>query len=66
MEYVGGFIHGYEPEEGPDSGNAGIAATGAVLARAFDMSEEVAHQFGVQVVDLEFRWNPAGPFAGEA
>ena len=35
-------------------------------ALAFDMGEEIANQFGVQILNLEFRRSPAGPFAGES
>ena len=66
MEHIGRLVHGHEPEEGSDRGQPRIAAAGAVAALAFDVDQEVAHQVGVQIFDLEFRRRPAGPLAGEA
>ena len=66
MEQVGGLVHGHEPEEGPDGGQAGIAAPGAVATLAFDIGEEVTHPFSIEILDCQFRRGAAGLFAGEA
>ena len=45
------FVHRDIAEEGADRGEAGVSAPGAVAPRGLDMAEEVADQFGVDILD---------------
>src|SRR5271163_946192 len=65
MEHTGWFVHGNEPKKGSDRGKAGIAAAGAVATTGFDMGEEVTHQGGIQILDVQLSRRPANLFACE-
>src|ERR1700723_2168050 len=55
MKHVSRLVYGHEPKEGSDCGKTSIAAAGAVVALSFNMSEEVAHEGEVHILNLQFR-----------
>src|SRR2546425_5305876 len=53
---VFGVVEGCEVEEGVDGGETGIAGADGVASNGLEMSQKVADERGVEVVEVEAAW----------